>query len=160
MEFEDIVVDEDYEQEAKIIMEMINYAMQGNQIRILGKGNSMRPLLRDGKDYAILERIVNKQDLKRGDIVFYYSHGHFVLHRIFQRMNDGARMLGDGNNLVEDTVLWKHIYLKAVALERDGKQISLERWYLRLYGFVWMGIRPLRGWIRRGIRWCKRSVGR
>ncbi|MCR4803848.1 MAG: S24/S26 family peptidase [Lachnospiraceae bacterium] len=158
MSFDDLQFEKDYEQEAMMIWELIKIAKQGKQVRILGKGNSMRPLLRDGMDYAFLEDIKDKKTLKKGDVVFYYYNGHFVLHRVYKVLEDGAQMLGDGNNLVEEMVPWKHIFLKAVKIERNGKVISMNSWYLKCYGTVWMWLRPVRGFIRRGLRWIKRIM--
>lgn len=144
-----------YEQEAKLIEEMIDYARQGHRVCLLGKGQSMWPLLVDGRDYIFLESVEKDTELIRGDVVLYQANGRYILHRIYRVTEKGYEMLGDGNVMVEPPLPREQIFLKAVAYERKGKRVSADAWQLQVYAKVWMRMRKVRPWIRRGIRFLK-----
>ena len=57
---------------------------QGKTVRFRLKGNSMFPLLRNGKDEVTLEKCPN-ESLKPMDVVLFRYRGGHVLHRILQR---------------------------------------------------------------------------
>lgn len=138
------VIDKDYEREAVCIRSLIELAKQGETVRLLGKGISMRPLLRDGKDYIDLVAVTEDVPLRRGDVVLYLSDGVYVLHRIHRIRKDMYAMLGDGNLHIEPYLPRDQIFLKAVGYVRRGRSISAEDWRLRLYGWVWMRLRIVR----------------
>lgn len=144
-----------YEQEAKLIEEMIDYARQGHRVCLLGNGQSMWPLLVDGRDYIFLESVENDTELIRGDVVLYQVNGRYILHRIYRVTEKGYEMLGDGNVMIEPPLPREQIFLKAVAYERKGKRVSADAWQLQVYAKVWMRMRKVRPWIRRGIRFLK-----
>lgn len=145
----------EYEQEAKLIEEMIAYARLGHRVCLLGKGQSMWPLLVDGRDYIFLEAIKKDTELIRGDVVLYQVNGRYILHRIYRVTEHGYEMLGDGNVMVEPPLARENIFLKAVAYERKGKRVLADAWYLQVYADIWMRIRRFRPWVRRGIRFLK-----
>lgn len=146
----------EYEKEAAYIQELIKIAQEGKKVRMLGLGYSMKPLLRNGKDYIELEAVTGDMELKRGDVVLYYSNGKYILHRIYKITKQGYCMLGDGNFLVEDPLEREKIYLKAVAYIRNGKYILAEKWYLKLYGEAWMRMRLLRPVFRKAMHVLKK----
>lgn len=160
MEIAGTTIDKGDEKEASLILELIEIAKTGKTVRMLGIGNSMQPLLKSGEDYIWLEAVKEQERLKRGDVILYFSAGHFILHRIFRVTERGYEMLGDGNVMVEPPIPREQIYLKAVVYEKNGKKISASRWDMIVFGRVWLRIRPLRPWIRRGFRWVRRKIGK
>lgn len=144
MELVNDPVEPSYEQEALIIEAMIKYARLGNDVTLLGSGNSMYPLMRNGCDYAVLSDITDKALLKRGDIILYFTNGHFVLHRIHHIDSSGFYMLGDGNITIEPPLPSDYIFLKAHTIRRGEKIINLNSRFMKLYGSVWLFIRPIR----------------
>lgn len=132
------------------IRQLIERARQGEKVVLIGLGNSMRPLLKDGRDFIELEYIQEQEALKKYDIVFYKSYtGTYVLHRIFKVMQDGCMMNGDGNLLVEPAVARKDIYLKAVGIWRNGRYISMSAKGYQAYSIVWMRLLPVRRYLFR-----------
>ena len=71
---------------------------EGKPVRFRLKGNSMFPLLRNGKDSVILEKCL-PDELKPMDVVLFRYRGSYVLHRIIQRMGDDLLIQGDGSIL-------------------------------------------------------------
>lgn len=57
---------------------------EGHEVQIGIRGNSMRPLLRDGRDTVVLAPCTDTSSLRRGDIVLFRHGGRHVLHRIVQ----------------------------------------------------------------------------
>lgn len=142
----------EYEEEAVLIRELIKIAQEGKRVRMLGLGHSMSPLLKNGRDFIELEAVTEEMELKRGDVVLYFSNGTYILHRIYKITKQGYCMLGDGNFLVEPPLERKYIYLRATAYIRNGKYILADKWYLKIYGMVWMRMRLLRPVFRRAGR--------
>lgn len=142
----------EYEEEAVLIRELIKIAQEGKRVRMLGLGHSMSPLLKSGRDYIELEAVTEEMELKRGDVVLYVSNGRYILHRIYKITKQGYCMLGDGNFLVEPPLERKYIYLRATAYIRDGTYILADKWYLKMYGTIWMRMRLLRPFFRRAGR--------
>lgn len=127
------------------IQEMIQKARRGETVTIIGLGNSMRPLLKDGCTYINLTAIKKEDKLKKRDLVFYKSHtGNYVLHRIFKVEKAGCYMLGDGNLTVEPLVTWPDIYLKATHIIKNDISRPVTSWRYRSYGFIWTSLFPVR----------------
>lgn len=140
-------IPENYEWESACIKLLIEQAQKGETVRILGLGISMRPLLRNGKDYIDLIAVTDDTPLKKGDVVLYLSDGIYVLHRIFQISKKGYAMLGDGNLLVESPLPRDAIFLKATGYLRKGKYLKADALPLKIYGWLWMKLRILRPFI-------------
>ena len=140
----EVVIDEVH------IQQLIERARQGEKVVMIGLGNSMRPLLKDGRDFIELEYIQDGVMLKKYDIIFYKSYtGTYVLHRIFKVTQEGCIMNGDGNLLVEPVVERKDIYLKAVGIWRNGRHIKMNARGYRAYSILWMKSLPIRGYLFR-----------
>ena len=86
------------------------------------KGTSMLPLIRQGKDQAVL---VKADEIKCGDAVFYRrDNGQFVLHRVVKIKNGEYIMCGDNQAVLEYGITSKHILAKLKAVIRDGEVID------------------------------------
>ena len=135
------------------IEKLIEIASTGKTVRILGIGNSMRPLLHGGRDYIYFQKDTHYQ---KGDIVLYFSQGKYIMHRIAQVTNSGYIMLGDGNQFKEEPIPQTDIYLKAVGFLRNNKYISAKHPLYRLYSSLWTNFWHLRPVVRR----CKSMINR
>lgn len=74
---------------------------EGNPVRITVRGNSMSPLLLDGKDAVTLRPFV-PDGLKVGDVVLFRYKGAFLLHRIIEIKGsniDGIKIVTKGDAL-------------------------------------------------------------
>lgn len=74
----------------------------GKPVRFRLKGNSMFPLLRNGKDVVILEKCPT-ESLKPMDVVLFRYRGKHVLHRIIRREGERLLIQGDGSMVAEES---------------------------------------------------------
>lgn len=56
----------------------------GREVEIRMKGHSMRPLLRDGRDIAVLAPC-RGEEVRYGDVLLFRSGGRYILHRVLRR---------------------------------------------------------------------------
>ena len=63
---------------------------------ILVRGNSMRPLLRDGRDKVVLRRS-QESDIAIGEIMLFRYRGDCIMHRVVEIDGDKVVFAGDGN---------------------------------------------------------------
>ena len=129
----------------------------GNQFTFCAFGISMLPFIRNGKDIVTLGPI--KSELKKNDIIFYRrANGQFVLHRIINKASDESfDLCGDNQYYIEKGICTKQIIAKLDCLERNGKQIDLSSFKVRL----WCFLLPLRRFllhVKSAIRWRLRKL--
>lgn len=150
---QDIIVSMD----EKHILKLIEYARQGNTVRLLGVGNSMRPFLMGGRDYIDLIAVNNELPLNKYDVVFYqYAEDKYVLHRIYSISKEGYHLNGDGNLMIEPPIDRSNIYLKAIGFVRKGKYISTKSISYQCYVRLWTCLRPFRLYLLKLHRmYCK-----
>ncbi|MDO4846276.1 MAG: S24/S26 family peptidase [Oscillospiraceae bacterium] len=105
-------------------------------------GTSMLPLLRQREDVVVIRPCENVRFL---DVVLYRrDDGQTVLHRIVG-FRDGKYILrGDNQTVNEYGVPRERIIGKLSAFYREGKAHDMQELPLRLYGYVWWALCPLR----------------
>ena len=111
---------------------------EGRQVVILARGNSMRPLLRDGRDKIVLRR-ANDEDIRKGAVMLFRYRGSHVMHRVRKIEGDVITFEGDGNYKLQEIALRKDIVAVMEAVVRpSGKRIecSSRRW--RFLSFMWL----------------------
>ena len=121
-------------------------------------GDSMLPLLRQGKDLFVISRKPEGR-LKKYDVPLYKrDDGTYVLHRILKVREDGYVLCGDNRRVTETGITDRHIIGVMTEVIRDGKSIPVTDPKYRLYVRLWCGCFPVRSGIRymrsllRGIR--------
>ena len=67
----------------------------GRSVKFRVKGNSMMPLLRNGKDEVVVGPY-DKEELKLFDVILFRQTDRYVLHRIIQKRDSRYLMQGDG----------------------------------------------------------------
>ena len=106
------------------------------------KGTSMLPLLREGEDVVEIRPCKTVRVL---DVILYRrANGDLVLHRVVGKRRDGYVLRGDNQTVNEYGVKDAQIIGKLTAFHRKGKARDMRSLSLRLYGFVWWAIYPLR----------------
>lgn len=117
---------------------------EGRTVKVLGRGNSMRPYLVHERDYIVVKGVTSGDDALRakivkGAVVLAEIAPHkYVLHRIVDVTAGRITLLGDGNFTPEyckaDNVLGV-----ALSFIRKGrtKEESADSWRYRLYTFCW-----------------------
>lgn len=126
---------------SSVILPILN---EGHNLKIPLAGLSMFPLIKGGRDEAVISSISEKK-LKRGDIVLYVRENKtHVLHRVHHIKNDEFYMLGDGQTCIEGPIKREKVLAVAVAIIRKGKTISCSRLDFRIISALWLLLRPVR----------------
>lgn len=92
---------------------------QGESITFSPSGQSMLPLLKQGRDKVVLGPV--KGEIRKYDIVFFKRNdGAFVLHRV---VKTGEQLTVSGDNRIyEDIVAPSQIIGVVTSFERKGKK--------------------------------------
>ena len=125
----------------------------GQSVRMRVRGNSMRPLLYDLRDEAVVSPFTN-EDLVRGTIVLAYlpDTDRFVMHRIWSRDNSHLVLRGDGNVGLTEPCLISDVRGIVKQIFRNGKSVNLESFRWKLFQHVWMSLYPVRRYLLACIR--------
>lgn len=117
------------------------------KIRIVLKGDSMKPVLRDG-DILTLKRL-GKQNLFLGDIVLAIWNDKFVLHRIVLIKKNTVFLAGDNNLIQIEKVNRQNVLAKVYQYSRAGKGFKELSAFHKMLGLFWFACRPFRIAIKR-----------
>ena len=103
----------------------------GGTVQLPITGASMNPLLVWGRDNVELTKCENPQ---KYDIIFYRrDDGHFVLHRIVGKNENGFILCGDNQVKKEYGITEKHIIAVVKSITRKGKTFSVNKFLYKLY---------------------------
>ncbi len=125
------------------IYPIINEKIQsGGTIQLPITGTSMNPLLVWDRDSVELTKC---ESPKKYDIIFYRrDDGHFVLHRIVGKDENGFILCGDNQVVKEYKITERHIIGVVKSITRKGKTFSVNKASYKLYVKLWTLILPLR----------------
>ena len=119
-------------------------------------GDSMRPLMRKGKDTVTAVPVYRK--LKKGDIVvFARNDGAYICHRIWRIKGEFLVTIGDACYGFDTPMHISQVWGIVTKKEKNGKETRLDSAASRIYGKLWMSLRWLRI-IRRDIKRFFRKV--
>ena len=128
----------------------------GRSVCFSPRGVSMLPMLRQGIDAVELSPL--PPELHKYDLPLYrYPNGKYILHRIVGVEADHYRCLGD-NTYSYETVAPEYMIAVVTAFKRGERRISVDVWHYRLYCRLWVGIYPLRKFLKRAIGWLRRHL--
>lgn len=146
------------------------------QIAYPNVGDSMWPLIRQGKDLVIITRKPQGR-LKRYDIPLYRrdsdrqaNNGKYVLHRILHVRKNDYLITGDNRWNIERGITDRHIVGVLTAVVRCGadprvsnpRTVRVTDPLYRIYTHLWCDLFPLRAiifWLRDLPGRVKRSLG-
>ena len=129
----------------------------GGEFKIISKGTSMLPMLRDGVDTVVI--VKKPEKLKKGDTVLYVRNsGEYVLHRIIKVKKDGFVMRGDNHFISEYPIFENQIIGFLTAYIRDGKRTEHTDFKYRIYSFYVVHFMPFRFVAKRSLRLLKRVL--
>lgn len=127
-------------------------------------GFSMMPLLRQKRDILEIRR-QNTERCRKYDVILYKRGGQYILHRILKVLPDGYLIAGDHCVTVENDIKDKDILGVMTRVIRDGKVITPDNIWYKLYVHIWCDIYPVRmlliqtkWFIYRCLRFVKRKV--
>ena len=111
---------------AEILPVIVETVERGESFKLPITGTSMNPLLKAGRDFALLTKA--QLPLSVGDVPLYRrDDGDFVLHRIMEiDENGGYVMCGDNQFVFEYGITDKNIIAIASAFIIDGKIIDVK----------------------------------
>ena len=92
----------------------------GHTATIPVKGFSMLPFIRGGKDLVVLEKADG--ELKKDDIVLFFIHGKYIMHRVLRTDGHHFDIQGDGVWLGHEYPAREQILAKATKILRAGKK--------------------------------------
>lgn len=100
------------------------------------KGNSMYPLIRQGKDVLIIKK--TNRRLKKMDVPLYKREsGQYVLHRIIKVNENDYVIRGDNTYYNETGIRDDQILGVLSGVIRVGKEISVNSFSYKLYSYFW-----------------------
>ena len=106
------------------------------------EGNSMRPLIRRGKDPVTIVPL--QREILVGDVVLFTLGRRYVVHRV-HRIKDGMVQTFGDNCLYPDPWIQENQVLgQVVRYVRNGKAHRLDTPAARAWGKLWMAIHPIR----------------
>jgi hypothetical protein len=119
----------------------------GENVIMRGRGRSMYPCLREGKDAVVLSPF-QPEELKIGVIALFQHSGRYIVHRIVGRNAHVWIMQGDGVHRNQEKVSEQDIIaIVHTVIRSGGKEVSVESSGARLYWQCWRCLRPFRRYI-------------
>ena len=112
------------------------------------------PLLRQKKDIIEIRPI--ERSPKKYDVILYKRGSRYILHRILKVLPDSYIIAGDHNTFIEKDVADDMILGVMTRVIRDGKSITPDNFWYKVYVHLWCDAYPVRMKI---IRWKYRVIG-
>lgn len=112
-------------------------------MRIPLDGDSMRPLIRRGRDRVTFVPL--DRPLKRGDVALFEAPpGRYVAHRVYRLEENRVQTLGDHCWNPDPWMPVSAVLGLAIQVERGKRTIPLDCPFMRTLGRIWMALLPLR----------------
>lgn len=111
-------------------------------VTICLEGDSMRPLIRRGKDPVTIVPL--SRPLLKGDVVLFRLGKRYIVHRVWKLQNGMVRTFGDNCWNPEPWFPEQQVLGLVVKYSRDGKAHLLDTPQARTWGRMWMAIHPIR----------------
>lgn len=106
-------------------------------------GDSMRPLIRRGKDCVTITPLT--RSLMVGDVVLFEAPpGRYVVHRVYRLEPKRVQTLGDHCVRPDPWMPLACVLGQAVQVRRGWLTLPLDTSAARLWGRLWMALLPLR----------------
>lgn len=121
-----------------------NYLENNDRLVYRNTGTSMLPLLNQGRDFFIVEKI-NNQPLRKYDVVLYKRQPDtYVLHRIIKIEKGKYVIRGDNCINKEYGITDNDIIAVMTGYIRKGRQHSTGEFFYKLYSVCHCALSPLR----------------
>lgn len=129
-------------------------------------GFSMMPLLRQKKDIIDITK-KKASRCKKYDVVLYKRGNQYILHRILKVHPDRYVVAGDHNTFLDPPVTDDMILGVMTRVIRDGKSITPDNFWYKVYVHLWCDFYPIRvfflkvkPFVYRCLRFVKRRIFR
>ena len=112
---------------------------ESDEVTITIRGNSMRPMLRDGRDGVVLRRY-ESESIRVGDVMLFKYRSGYVLHRVIKIEDEQITFAGDGNYKIYEQAQRSEIVARMVAYVRDGRRVESKDREWQRYSRLWMAL--------------------
>jgi phage repressor protein C with HTH and peptisase S24 domain len=110
---------------------------EGRAVRFRLKGDSMFPLIRNGRDEVVLYPCT-KEELAPMDVVLFRYRGKHLLHRILQREGERLLLQGDGSFIAKEECTTNDVIGKVnFIIKPSGKMLSVNEREWQLTSLLW-----------------------
>ena len=111
-------------------------------VTICLEGDSMRPLIRRGKDPVTI--IPLNRPLQEGDVVLFQLGERYIVHRVWKLAERRVRTFGDNCWNPDPWIPESQVLGLVVKYSRNGRVHRLDTPQARAWGKAWMAIHPMR----------------
>ncbi len=122
-------------------------------------GCSMTPFLRQRRDLVVIQKKETER-CKKYDVVFYKRGDKYILHRILRVSPNGYLIAGDHCTFIENDIKDDNILGVLTHVIRNGKTITPDNFWYRLYIHIWCDAYPLRFFIIKTKIFIHRNIYR
>lgn len=131
-------------------------------VRFRARGGSMHPFIKDGDIVEVAP--TTAPSIAAGDVVlFSVSPGLVFAHRVIKKQYRDTELVflikGDAKPQPDHEVYSRQVLGKVIAIERNGRRISLDRALRRFAGMLYARISPWSSWFYPILRSARRVVG-
>ena len=135
------------------------YLAQNGSMTYTNVGESMLPLLRQGRDLFTVKQ-KGPERCAVGDVVLYRRENKYVLHRVVEVRENDYVILGDNCVNREHGISDADILGVMTGYVRKGKTHSVSDRGYRLYSAIWLRTEKPRVFLIRTRAWLGRHLGR
>lgn len=122
---------------------------EGHSVQLRLKGDSMYPLLRNGRDQVVLFPC-NPDELRPMDVILFRYNGKHFLHRILHIEGNRLYIQGDGSLVAKEECSKEDVIGKVHTIIRpSGKRISVKSLWWRIPSCLWRATGIFRKYILR-----------
>ena len=130
--------------------DMIRLIEEGLPVILTGKGISMWPMLKPGKN--LVKLVKNDENPKKYDVVLFKDKNRFILHRIIDIKDNKYTMSGDNTILLEENIDRSQIIAKLDSFvpdvnrfkDNNYKWISVDNYFYKIYVVFVIVFAPIR----------------
>lgn len=131
----------------------------GGRLTYTNVGDSMLPLIREGRDILIIEPVRGR--LKKYDVPLYRrDSGKYVLHRVLEVRPEDYVLCGDNRWNKEYGITDRHVLGVLTAVVRGSRELKMTDLRCRLYARLWCDLFPLRAFLLKARYVLKRKKKR
>ena len=118
------------------------YIIQGGKDLVSPVSGSMRPLIRENRDYGLFQSLCRPP--RRYDIVLYERDGRTLMHRVLHVNSAACEVRGDNAQECE-TVPHDHIFAVMIGLYRDEVFVSCKSIRYQIFSRLIVAFHPFIG---------------
>ena len=111
-------------------------------VTILLEGDSMRPLIRRGRDPVTIVPLTRPPE--RGDVVLFRLGERYIVHRVWQLDGDRIRTFGDNCWNPEPWFPVTQVLGRVIRFQRGRRTYRLDTTFSQIWGRAWMALHPVR----------------